>query len=78
MQGFPSDKIREIRIMGGCVCVEVTDARYLDGFREFAMEHGVFSRPFLQYMYAMVPYVIEEWELVQILDVMKAWFAVSR
>ena len=46
----------------------------LEGFQQFAYERGVFCRPFLKYMYSMVPYIIEEEELVQIFDVMKAWF----
>ena len=74
MSGFTSPEIREVRIMGGCVCVEVHDSQTLQGFRRFAMERGVLSRPFLKYMYAMVPYIIEERELVQVLDTMKAWF----
>ena len=44
-------------------------------FVVFAFERGVFSRPFLKYLYAMVPYIIKEEELVQVLDTMKAWFA---
>ena len=60
--------------MGGCTCVEVHDAKTLEGFQQFAYEHGVFSRPFLNYMYTMMPYVIQEKELVQIFDVMKEWF----
>ena len=34
-----------------------------------------FSRPFLNYLYAMVPYIIKEEELVQVLQCMKDWFA---
>lgn len=74
MEGFQDERIREIRIMGGCVCVEVVDPSILAGYQQFAADRGVFSRPFLNYMYAMVPYVIQEEELVQILDSMKAWF----
>lgn len=74
MDGFTDPRIKEIRIMGGCICIEVNDSRDLKGFREFAYEHGVFNRPFLSYMYAMVPYVITEEELVHVLDVMKNWF----
>ena len=74
MAGFTDPRIKEVRIMGGCVCIEVYDGAVLDGFRKFAYEHGVFSRTFLKYMYAMVPYVISESELVTILDTMKAWF----
>ena len=60
--------------MGGCVCAEVYDQETLKGFQQFAYERGVFSRPFLKYMYAMVPYVITEEELVKVLNVMKEWF----
>ncbi len=74
MAGLSHPQIREVRIMGGCVCVEVRDAASLQGFQQFAYERGVFSRPFLNYMYAMVPYVITEDELVQVLTVMKEWF----
>ena len=74
MAGFGDERIKEVRIMGGCVCVEVKDPKVLEGYQQFAYEHGVFSRPFLSYMYAMVPYVIEEEELVRVLDTMKAWF----
>ena len=74
MSGFSDPRIKEVRIMGGCVCIEVYDGKVLDGFRRFAFERGVFSRTFLKYMYAMVPYVISEQELVTILDTMKAWF----
>lgn len=76
MQGFKHPKIREVRMMGGCVCVEVKDAKDLSGFQQFAFERGVFSRPFLNYMYAMVPYVITEEELVKVLQVMKEWFSI--
>ena len=74
MAEFTDPRIREVRIMGGCTCVEVYDSADLEGFQQFAYERGVFSRPFLKYMYSMVPYVIEEEELVKIFDVMKAWF----
>ena len=74
MAGFKDDRIKEVRIMGGCVCIEVYDSKVLEGFRQFAYEHGVFSRTFLKYMYAMVPYVISDAELITVLDTMKAWF----
>ena len=72
-EDFSSDKIQEIRIMGGCICIEVKDEKYLEGFRQYAFEHGVFTRPFLKYIYAMVPYIIEDWELVKVINVMKTW-----
>ena len=75
MAGFSHPKVKEVRIMGGCVCVEVTDPACLQGYQQFAYQRGVFSRPFLRYLYAMVPYIITEEQLVQVLDTLKAWFA---
>lgn len=74
MEGLSHEQIREVRIMGGCVCVEVKDGTCLRDYQQFACERGVFSRPFLNYLYAMVPYIITEEELVQVLGVMKEWF----
>lgn len=74
MEGFDDPRIREVRIMGGVVCIEVYDQKDLKGFQEFAYERGVFNRPFLYYLYATVPYIIKEEELVHVLDTMKAWF----
>lgn len=76
LDGFEDERIREIRIMGGCVCIEVKEARFLENYQQFAYERGVFSRPFLNYLYAMVPYVIEEEELIRVLSVMKEWFSI--
>lgn len=75
MADFSHPKVKEVRILGGCVCVEVTDPACLQGYQQFAYQRGVFSRPFLRYLYAMVPYIITEDQLVQVLDTMKAWFA---
>ncbi|MEG1781540.1 MAG: adenosylmethionine--8-amino-7-oxononanoate transaminase [Clostridium sp.] len=74
MADFSDPRIKEIRMMGGCICIEVHDSETIKGYQQFAYEHGVFSRPFLNYIYAMVPYVITECELIQVLDTMKAWF----
>ena len=56
------------------MCVEVYQPDTLRGYQQFAYQRDVFSRPFLNYMYAMVPYVIREEELVQVLSTMKEWF----
>ena len=78
MKGFADPRIREIRIMGACVCIEVYDEADLEGFASFARRRGVFNRPFLQYLYAMVPYVITEEQLITVLDTMKDWFRRGR
>ncbi|MGN1116481.1 MAG: adenosylmethionine--8-amino-7-oxononanoate aminotransferase BioA, partial [Candidatus Ornithomonoglobus sp.] len=63
-----------VRWMGGCVCIEVYDSRDIKGYQQFAYERGVFSRPFLNYMYAMVPYVINDEQFIKVLRTMKEWF----
>lgn len=75
---FKDDRIKEVRVMGGCFCIEVNDSRTLDGFKKFAYENGVFNRPFLNYMYAMVPYVINDDELLHITDTMQKWFSINK
>jgi len=74
MQSFTDPRIKEIRIMGACVCIEVHDPAELQGYQQYTFDHGVFSRPFLNYLYAMVPYIITEEELIKVLHTMKYWF----
>ncbi len=78
MQGFSDYRIKEIRIMGACVCIEVHDSETIKGYQQFAYERGVFSRPFLNYIYAMVPYIISEDELIKVLGTMKEWFEINK
>ena len=74
MVGFTHPKIEEVRVMGGCVCIEVKDEKDIRGFQEFAYKRGVFARPFIKYIYSMVPYVISEDELRKVMRTMKEWF----
>ena len=74
MEGFSHPKIEEVRVMGGCLCIELKDGKDIEGFQEFAYERGVFARPFLKYIYSMVPYVIKEDELRKVMRTMKEWF----
>lgn len=74
MKNLQHPMIEDVRCMGACFCVEVKDSSVLKGYQEFAIQRGVFSRPFLNYMYSMPPYIITEEELGTVLDCMKAWF----
>jgi adenosylmethionine-8-amino-7-oxononanoate aminotransferase len=78
MAGFEDDRIKAIRIMGACFCIELYEGVDYQGFEHFAYERGVFNRPFLNYMYTMVPYIITENELIKVLGVFKAWFKETR
>ena len=74
LNGFYDERIKEVRILDGCVCIEVKDTSILKGYRQFACQRGVFSRPFLNCLYAMVPYIITEEQLVTVLTTMKEFF----
>ena len=73
-ENFADPRIKEIRIIGACLCIEVFDKSTLNGFKQFAYDNGVFSRPFLNCMYTMPPYIIDDEDLVKITDTLKAWF----
>ena len=74
LDDFYDDRIKEIRIMGACTVIELKDKKDIIGYQEFAYERGVFSRPFIKYIYSMVPYVINEDDLRKIFITMKEWF----
>ena len=74
LNGFYDERIKEVRILGGCVCIEMKDPSILKGYRQFACQRGVFSRPFLNCLYAMVPYIITEEQLITVLVTMKEFF----
>ena len=50
----------------------------LEGFQDFAAENGVFARPFLDVQYGMLPSIITEEQIKQVIDVMKAWWTDRR
>ena len=74
MKNFSANGVKEVRIIGGCICIECESAEITKGFQDFAYDNGVFSRPFLKYIYTMPPYIISEEELMKILRVMQDWF----
>ncbi len=74
MSDLCDERVKEVRVLGGMVCAEVNDKSVLSGYAQFARERGVFARPFLNCMYACVPYVISDGELERVLSAMKEWF----
>ena len=72
--GYEANGLRDVRAMGGCICFEAKNGADLSGFQDFAAKRGVFARNFLNVQYAMVPYIIRDEELIQIIDTMKAWW----
>lgn len=74
MKNFTHPSVKEIRIIGACLCIEVFDKTTLNGFQKFAYDNDVFSRPFLNYMYTMPQYITTESELIKIISILKSWF----
>lgn len=69
-----SSKIRDIRVVGATGVIEVNDANDIAGFQNFAVENGVWLRPFSRFLYTMPPYIISEQELDCVLNVIQKWF----
>lgn len=72
-----SDQILDVRVLGAAGCIEVRSAEDVVGFQEFAMERGVWLRPFETYLYTMPAYIIEPEELSKVTGVMREWFSNS-
>ncbi|NQY74613.1 MAG: adenosylmethionine--8-amino-7-oxononanoate transaminase [Candidatus Margulisbacteria bacterium] len=73
-----SDNIQDIRVLGAGGVIEAKKAHMLEGLQSYAIERGVWLRPFGKYVYTMPPYVISNKELIQIIRVMKGWFLDSK
>lgn len=71
--GFHSPNVKEIRIIGSCVCMEMIDQSMVQGYVEFARKKGVFARPFKKFIYAMIPSIIDDPSLEKILQTMVEW-----
>lgn len=72
--GINSGYIVQKRVLGAMGAIEVSDKKYLAGFKEYSLKEGVWLRPIGNVVYVMPPYIIEEWELRKVLGVIKGWF----
>lgn len=66
--------VKQVRIMGGCVAIEVHDSASLAGYQEYAIARGIYARPFGTCLYAMVPYIISDDDYEMVIQTMKDWF----
>ena len=66
--------IKAKRIIGACGAIEVLDHQQLEGFQEHAMQHGVWMRPFEEFVYLMPSYIITDEELDRIFEALDSWF----
>ncbi len=75
---FKYDFIIEKRLLGAIGAIEVSDNKYLDGFKEFAIKQGAWLRPIGNVVYIMPPYIIEEVDLKKLFLVIKMWFELKK
>ena len=69
-----SEKIKEIRVLGAIAVIELYNSKDYDNFVEFAVDSGVWLRPFGNTIYIMPPYIINESELDIIINIIFNWF----
>jgi len=63
--------VKDVRVLGNIGVVEVVDNRYLKALRDFAIENGVFLRPFNRLFYTIPPYITSKEDIKRIVKVMK-------
>lgn len=68
---FKHKKVKEVRIKGAMVCLEVHSENDLKKASQKAKEKGVFLRPFSKYLYSMPPYCITKKEAKKISNTLK-------
>lgn len=78
LSGFSGDGIRETRVLGAMGVIEVDDPSRLRGFSNYAVESGVWLRPFDRYLYTAPAYIIDEESLRKVVRTMKGWFRSDR
>ena len=71
---FSHPKIKAIRVLGAMGVIEVHDSNDLKGMQAYAIEQGVWIRPFDRFLYVTPPYVITKEQLQHVIDVMISWF----
>ncbi len=69
-----SKKIKEIRTLGGLGVIEVHDPKTLESIQKFAVDHGVWLRPFGNVVYTTPPYIIKSQDLTKITQTLTQFF----
>ena len=66
--------VKACRVLGAMAAIEVHSESDLVGFSRFAIDRGVWLRPFGPYCYTMPAYTISDEELFKVVNVMTDWF----
>jgi adenosylmethionine---8-amino-7-oxononanoate aminotransferase len=76
--GLEGPSLCDARVLGAIGVLEFESSSNLMGFREFAVDRGVWLRPYRNWLYTMPPYVISEDDLRRITGVMKEWVSTQQ
>ena len=67
------DGVVDVRVKGAIGVIEVDHPARLAGAQAFAMEQGVWVRPFDRFLYTMPPYIITPHEMDRVTSAMRGW-----
>jgi adenosylmethionine-8-amino-7-oxononanoate aminotransferase len=66
-----SDRVADVRVVGAVGVIEMADERELRRCQAFAVERGVWLRPYGRYVYTMPPLIVTDDEARQIAETMR-------
>ena len=72
---FSHEEIKEIRVKGAMAVIELKNEINTEKFKNFAIENGIWLKPFGNVIYTMPPYIINDDELIKITNTIKLWFS---
>lgn len=72
LKGHP--QVVDVRVLGGCACVQTHRPEDLRNYALWAGERGVYARPFGCTLYAMPAYVMNDEQWDRVLSCMVDWF----
>ncbi len=64
----------DTRVLGAVGVIEVDSPERLAGLQAFAVDRGVWLRPFGRVAYTAPPYIITADELARVVSTMREWF----
>jgi adenosylmethionine---8-amino-7-oxononanoate aminotransferase len=65
--------IKDCRIIGATGIVELFDSKDMHGFQKYAVDRGVWLRPFGPFIYTMPAYISSEEDITKITQVIRDW-----
>jgi adenosylmethionine---8-amino-7-oxononanoate aminotransferase len=73
LESIDSHCVKDCRIIGATGIIELKDSSNTDGFQQYAIDRGVWLRPFGPFIYTMPAYISSEEDISKITQVMRDW-----